>query len=74
MKNLDSDSARTKGDGEEAEETLVCKTVQGAEDGDTCTIVAQQFNLSTQQFLEINPNINCDHIFIGQWLCVDASI
>ncbi|KAM7490574.1 hypothetical protein LguiA_033495 [Lonicera macranthoides] len=54
--------------------TINCDAVYGQEDGDTCFSVAQTFNLSLDSFLEINPNINCDAIFVGQWLCVDGSV
>ncbi|KAM5580876.1 hypothetical protein ABKV19_010204 [Rosa sericea] len=52
---------------------LVCNSVYGAEEGDTCTSVAQTFKLSLDAFLSINPNINCDSFFVGQWLCTDGA-
>ncbi|KAH6826279.1 hypothetical protein C2S53_012240 [Perilla frutescens var. hirtella] len=51
----------------------VCNSVHGADSGETCSTVAQEFGLSLQDFLNINPNINCDAIFVGQWVCVDGS-
>ncbi|KAG8386916.1 hypothetical protein BUALT_Bualt03G0198600 [Buddleja alternifolia] len=51
----------------------VCNSVHGAESGETCSTVATEFNLSLQDFTNINPNINCDAIFVGQWLCIDGS-
>ncbi|KAL6136792.1 hypothetical protein ACLB2K_062087 [Fragaria x ananassa] len=51
---------------------LVCNSVYGAEEGDTCSLVAEMFNLSLDTFLAINPNINCDSFFVGQWLCIDG--
>ncbi|KAK9924670.1 hypothetical protein M0R45_033024 [Rubus argutus] len=51
----------------------VCNSVYGAEAGDTCTSVVQKFRLSLQFFLSINPNINCDSFFVGQWLCTDGT-
>ncbi|KAL0362329.1 UNVERIFIED_CONTAM: hypothetical protein Scaly_1188100 [Sesamum calycinum] len=53
--------------------SAVCNGVHGAVSGDTCSTVAQEFGLSLQDFMNINPNINCDVIFVGQWLCVDGS-
>ncbi|KDP24194.1 hypothetical protein JCGZ_25851 [Jatropha curcas] len=50
-----------------------CDSVYGAEDGDTCTSVAKKFDVSLEFFTSINPNINCDDIFVGQWLCVDGT-
>ncbi|CAK9135026.1 unnamed protein product [Ilex paraguariensis] len=57
-----------------SESTPVCNSVYGAQEGDTCTTVAQKFNLTLNFFLEINPNINCDSFFVGQWLCKDGSV
>ncbi|KAM7490576.1 hypothetical protein LguiA_033497 [Lonicera macranthoides] len=54
--------------------TVSCDAVYGQKDGNTCYFVAQKFKLSTDSFLEINPNINCDAIFVGQWLCVYGSV
>ncbi|KAM7490575.1 hypothetical protein LguiA_033496 [Lonicera macranthoides] len=54
--------------------TVICDAIYGQEEGDTCFSVAQTFNLSLESFLEINPNINCDAIFVGQWLCVGGSV
>ncbi|KAL1555586.1 hypothetical protein AAHA92_11303 [Salvia divinorum] len=51
----------------------VCNSVHGQVSGETCTSVAQDFSLSLEDFLAINPNINCDSVFVGQWLCVDGS-
>ncbi|KAI5340488.1 hypothetical protein L3X38_019762 [Prunus dulcis] len=51
----------------------VCAAVYGAEEGDTCTSVSEMFNLSFDFFLSINPNINCDNFFVGQWLCTAGS-
>ncbi|ONI18656.1 hypothetical protein PRUPE_3G230600 [Prunus persica] len=51
----------------------VCAAVYGAEEGDTCTSVSEMFNLSLDFFLSINPNINCDNFFVGQWLCTAGS-
>ncbi|KAL1560713.1 hypothetical protein AAHA92_10895 [Salvia divinorum] len=52
---------------------LVCNSVHGTVSDETCSSVAQDFKLSLDDFLAINPNINCDSIFVGQWLCVDGS-
>ncbi|XP_070004270.1 secreted LysM effector Lys2-like [Nicotiana sylvestris] len=52
--------------------TLVCNSTYGAEIGDTCFDVAEKFKLTAVEFGALNPNINCDAIFVGQWLCVDG--
>ncbi|CAL9009409.1 unnamed protein product, partial [Prunus brigantina] len=50
----------------------VCYLVYGAEEGDMCTFVIEKFNLSFDFFLSINPNINCDNFFVGQWLYTEG--
>ncbi|KAL9671400.1 hypothetical protein QQ045_008968 [Rhodiola kirilowii] len=52
---------------------LACAQVYGAEQNDTCISVGQKFKLNENAFLSINPNINCNKIFVGQWLCVDKA-
>ncbi|KAJ9690272.1 hypothetical protein PVL29_012763 [Vitis rotundifolia] len=47
-----------------------CDTVIGVESGDTCFHIIQNFNMTTEFFESIKPNLNCDELFIGQWLCV----
>lgn len=53
-----------------ASPALTCDAVHGAKEGDTCFAVAQEFNLTLAQFTAINPNIDCEKVFVGQWLCV----
>ncbi|CAI9102505.1 OLC1v1000786C1 [Oldenlandia corymbosa var. corymbosa] len=58
----------------DVEATPICKSVHGTELDETCTSVAQKFQLTFEAFLAINPNINCDSIFVGQWLCVKGTL
>ncbi|CAN0886059.1 hypothetical protein LINGRAHAP2_LOCUS15267 [Linum grandiflorum] len=51
---------------------LKCSSVYGTEVGDTCSSVAVNSALTLNDFLAINPNINCAKIFVGQWLCIAA--
>ncbi|KAJ8621722.1 hypothetical protein MRB53_030251 [Persea americana] len=51
-----------------------CVTVHGVVSGETCFSVTQTFNLTTEFFSAINPNLNCDAIFVGQWLCVSGTV
>ncbi|KAJ8768988.1 hypothetical protein K2173_023983 [Erythroxylum novogranatense] len=53
--------------------TLNCETVHGVVKGETCFLVAQQSQLDLDEFAAINPNVDCAHLFVGQWLCVAAS-
>ncbi|XVF65599.1 hypothetical protein PTKIN_Ptkin09bG0261700 [Pterospermum kingtungense] len=52
--------------------TPTCVTIYGAEEGDTCFGITQAFNLTSDFFNQINPNLNCDQMFVGQWICVDG--
>ncbi|KAG6404870.1 hypothetical protein SASPL_132447 [Salvia splendens] len=59
------------GDGK-AKSILICTEPYGAADGDTCFSITKSFNLTTDFFTAMNPNLDCDKIFISQWLCVDG--
>ncbi|TKY59341.1 cell wall macromolecule catabolic process [Spatholobus suberectus] len=52
----------------------ICNAVHGVEERETCTSIIQRFNLDERHFLDINPNINCNLIFVGQWVCVDGKV
>ncbi|KAM1324272.1 hypothetical protein TB2_045431 [Malus domestica] len=56
------------------EEAVACDSVYGAEEGDTCESVIQKFQLGADFFLSINPNLNCDNFFVGQWLCTEGTV
>ncbi|RWR94552.1 Peptidoglycan-binding Lysin subgroup [Cinnamomum micranthum f. kanehirae] len=53
--------------------TPECDTVIGVSSGDTCFKISQFFNLTADEFLAINPNLNCSSLFVGQWLCVEGT-
>ena len=52
---------------------LTCNTVHGVQVAETCFSVAQSAGLTQEQFLGFNPNINCEKVFVGQWVCLDAT-
>ncbi|KAF8011964.1 hypothetical protein BT93_I0174 [Corymbia citriodora subsp. variegata] len=52
--------------------SLVCDKVVGVNSGDTCSAIAQQSQLSSEALSSINPNLNCDALFVGQWLCISG--
>ncbi|KAI9121292.1 hypothetical protein K1719_008325 [Acacia pycnantha] len=52
----------------------ICTNIHGVEQGESCTSIAQHFNLDTPHFLQLNPNIDCEHIFVGQWVCVAGTM
>ncbi|KAK6932470.1 LysM domain [Dillenia turbinata] len=51
-----------------------CNTVVGLKSGDTCDGIAKEFNLTQEFFNAINPNVDCDALFVGQWICVDGTV
>ncbi|CAN0886081.1 hypothetical protein LINGRAHAP2_LOCUS15275 [Linum grandiflorum] len=51
---------------------VVCDAAYGVEDGDTCFSVAKSSNLTSSGFFLINPNLKCNSLFIGQWLCISG--
>uniref|UniRef100_A0A8R7TSK6 LysM domain-containing protein n=1 Tax=Triticum urartu TaxID=4572 RepID=A0A8R7TSK6_TRIUA len=52
---------------------LACNKVNAVQTGDTCSSTADGAGLAQEDFLDFNPNINCEKIFLVQWVCLDAS-
>ncbi|KAI4371682.1 hypothetical protein MLD38_010007 [Melastoma candidum] len=52
---------------------LQCGLVYAVQTGDTCFAIANQASMDTKQFLTINPNLVCDHLFVGEWVCIKAN-
>ncbi|KAF8766123.1 hypothetical protein HU200_007620 [Digitaria exilis] len=52
---------------------LTCSEVHAVKVGETCFSIAQAAGLTQDQFLSFNPNINCEKVFIGQWVCIAAT-
>ncbi|KAJ0438629.1 putative LysM domain-containing protein [Helianthus annuus] len=59
---------------QKANSVVVCDQVIGVESGDDCTTISQSLKISLESFLAINPNINCEAMFVGQWVCIDGSV
>ncbi|KAK9089496.1 hypothetical protein Scep_028578 [Stephania cephalantha] len=54
--------------------TLTCFTPYGVQSGETCFSIKKEFGLSDDaHFSAINPNLNCDALFVGQWICISGS-
>ncbi|MFS8032892.1 putative LysM domain-containing protein [Helianthus anomalus] len=47
-----------------------CTSVIGVKSGDTCYGIAHKFKLSSTLFNSINPNLNCNKLFVGEWICI----
>jgi hypothetical protein len=52
---------------------LTCKKVHGVQAGETCFSVGEGTGLTQDQFLSFNPNLCCEKLFIGQWVCLEAT-
>ncbi|KAI4297483.1 hypothetical protein L6164_037372 [Bauhinia variegata] len=52
----------------------ICQKVYAVHGGETCSVIIQKFKLDQSHFLEINPNINCASIFVGQWVCIQGQV
>ncbi|KAL6200404.1 hypothetical protein ACLB2K_030186 [Fragaria x ananassa] len=51
-----------------------CDTVYGVKPTNQCSGIMQAFDLSADElFFAINPNLNCNAIFVGQWICISGS-
>ncbi|KAF8663910.1 hypothetical protein HU200_055250 [Digitaria exilis] len=51
---------------------LICTKPYGVKEHETCFALSQAFGLPLKSFLRFNPNIKCDNLFIGQWVCLAA--
>ncbi|KAK1424555.1 hypothetical protein QVD17_19887 [Tagetes erecta] len=58
---------------QKTEPNVACNQVTGVESGEDCTSISQSFKMTLKSFLAINPNINCETIFVGQWVCIDGT-
>ncbi|ONK76321.1 uncharacterized protein A4U43_C03F26370 [Asparagus officinalis] len=58
---------------DETPQTPSCEAIHGVKANETCFSVQQVFKLTPGEFGAINPNLVCDKLFIGQWLCVAGS-
>ncbi|KAF9588328.1 hypothetical protein IFM89_008758 [Coptis chinensis] len=55
-----------------AASTPQCESVFGVRSGDTCLAISQMFNMTAQLFSDLNPNLQCNKLFVGQWICTRA--
>ncbi|CAO2166633.1 unnamed protein product [Urochloa humidicola] len=51
---------------------LICLKPYGVKEHETCFALAQTTGMPLKRFLRFNPNINCNNLFIGQWVCLNA--
>ncbi|KAF7847923.1 hypothetical protein BT93_L2449 [Corymbia citriodora subsp. variegata] len=50
---------------------MQCRSSYSVQDGDTCSDLVQRFQLTTSAFNVFNQNLDCDNLFIGQWICLN---
>ncbi|KAJ4843365.1 hypothetical protein Tsubulata_042739 [Turnera subulata] len=65
--------SRIYGGGSLKPQGINCDKVHAVNSGETCFAIKQAFHLSDGFFNSINPNLNCDDLFIGQWICLHGS-
>ncbi|KAF4382555.1 hypothetical protein CsatB_020847 [Cannabis sativa] len=53
---------------------LVCQGIYGVQSGDNCAGIVKMFSLDSETFTFINPNLVCNNIFAGQWVCVSGQL
>ncbi|KAL3746106.1 hypothetical protein ACJRO7_015112 [Eucalyptus globulus] len=51
---------------------LLCHELAQVNSEDTCYAIAQQYESTLDTLYSINPNVNCDDLSIGQYLCVSG--
>nr|XP_016460506.1 PREDICTED: lysM domain-containing protein ARB_03442-like [Nicotiana tabacum] len=65
--------SRTLSSGTGKNSVLICSKIYGANIGDTCFSIMQNFSVTPEAFTTFNPNLNCDKMFVGEWICLDGS-
>lgn len=66
-------SGSVEGSGNTNAKELSCISFIDHKEGETCSSIAQEFNLTLDEFIGFNPNLNCNKIFVGEWLCLNAA-
>ncbi|XP_059285035.1 uncharacterized protein LOC132038376 [Lycium ferocissimum] len=51
-----------------------CRRVYNVDTGDTCDNIIEFFNLKAEDFSSLNPNLNCDDLFLGEYLCLNGTL
>ncbi|KAI4297487.1 hypothetical protein L6164_037376 [Bauhinia variegata] len=52
----------------------ICQKIYAVQEGETSSGIIQRFKLDENHFLELNPNITCASIFVGQWVCTEGQV
>ncbi|PHT43286.1 hypothetical protein CQW23_17311 [Capsicum baccatum] len=51
-----------------------CTTVYNVDTGDTCNSVIKSFDVNAELFSSLNPNLNCNDLFVGEYLCLNGTL
>lgn len=51
-----------------------CTTVYNVDTGDTCDNIIQSFDVKAEDFASFNPNLNCDDLFVGEYVCINGTL
>jgi hypothetical protein len=52
---------------------LTCNKGHKVKEGETCCSVREGAGLTEDQFLGFNPNLCCEKLFVGRWICLEAT-
>ncbi|KAL8102300.1 hypothetical protein AgCh_026981 [Apium graveolens] len=66
-------SRSAEGSGNTNAKELSCTSFIDHKEGETCFSIAQEFKLTLAEFIGFNPNLNCNKLFVGEWLCLNAA-
>ncbi|KAM3222055.1 hypothetical protein P3L10_021325 [Capsicum annuum] len=51
-----------------------CTTIYNVDTGDTCNNIIKLFDLRAKDFSSLNPNLNCDDLFVGEYVCLNGTL
>ncbi|CAN4104892.1 unnamed protein product [Withania somnifera] len=59
---------------EESQAVPTCTTVYNVDTGDTCDNIIKSFALKAKSFSSLNPNLKCDDLFVGEYVCLNGTL
>ncbi|MCD7472369.1 hypothetical protein HAX54_013593 [Datura stramonium] len=51
-----------------------CTAVYNVDTGIICDNIIKSFDLKAEDFSSLNPNLNCDDLFVGEYLCLNGTL
>ncbi|KAK4714300.1 hypothetical protein R3W88_020207 [Solanum pinnatisectum] len=49
-----------------------CTVIYNVDTGDTCDSIIKSFE--AEKFSSLNPNLNCDNLFVGEYVCLNGTL